>query len=339
MKNNVSGGKLGVICVIFLLLGYSGVQARQPELKFNENKTFKIVQFTDIHMKYGNPASDVALERMNEVLDAEKPDLVIFTGDMIWGKPADEGLRKLTEPVVAHQIPFAVVFGNHDAEQGLTPEGLYDVIKTIPYNITPDRVKGLSGFTNYILPLLASDGKKEAAALYCLDSHDYAQQKGVSGYAWFNFDQINWYLENSAALTKRNGGEPLPAVAFFHIPLPEYNEASANESAIMTGIRKEKACAPQLNSGMFTAMRQAGDVMATFVGHDHDNDYAVYWKGILLCYGRYTGGNTVYNNLPNGARVIELREGERTFKTWIRLKNNEILQIAEYPTDFIKTSK
>lgn len=330
---------IAVTGVIFLLSGMSGVQARQPELKFNQNKKFKIVQFTDVHMKYGNPASDAALERMSEVLDAEKPDLVVFTGDMVWSKPAAEGLREVMKPVVAHQVPFCVVYGNHDEEQGLTPEELYDVVKTIPYNITPNRVKGLSGFTNYVLPVAASDNKKTAAVLYCLDSHTYAQQKGVGGYAWFEFDQINWFLENSASMTKRNGGTPLPALAFFHIPLPEYGEAASDESAIMTGIRKEKSCCPKLNSGMFTAMRQAGDVMATFAGHDHDNDYAVYWKGILLCYGRYTGGNTVYNNLPNGARVIELNEGERTFKTWIRLKNNEIVQISEYPKDFIKTSK
>ena len=54
-----------------------------------------------------------------------------------------------------------------------------------------------------------------------------------------------------------------------------------------------------------------GDVEGIFVGHDHDDDYAVMWHGVLLAYGRYTGGDTVYNNLPNGARVIELTEGEK----------------------------
>lgn len=45
--------------------------------------------------------------------------------------------------------------------------------------------------------------------------------------------------------------------------------------------------------------------MGMFVGHDHNNDYAVAYKEVLLAYGRYTGGNTVYNDLAsNGARVI-----------------------------------
>ena len=53
--------------------------AQVSPLQFNKNGEFKIVQFTDIHFKYGNPASDIALKRIGEVLDAECPDLVVFT--------------------------------------------------------------------------------------------------------------------------------------------------------------------------------------------------------------------------------------------------------------------
>jgi hypothetical protein len=82
-------------------------------------------------------------------------------------------------------------------------------------------------------------------------------------------------------------------------------------------------------------MLEAGDVMGVFVGHDHVNDYAVDWRGILLAYGRYTGGDTVYNNIPNGngARVIELTEGARDFKTWIRIGGGKVLNELHYPND------
>ena len=59
-------------------------------------------------------------------------------------------------------------------------------------------------------------------------------------------------------------------------------------------------------------------------------------KGILLAYGRYTGGDTVYNNLSNGARVIEMTEGSTNFRTWIRLKDEEVINTVNYPSDFIK---
>lgn len=329
MKNVISLG-------LALIVGVSSwTNAQEQVLKFNKDKKFKIVQFTDVHFQPENPKSDIALERMNEVLDAEKPDLVIFTGDAIYAKPGLEAMRKVLEPTVSHKIPFAVTFGNHDDEQGASRAELYDLLKTIPYNLTASE-NGLSGVTNYILPVKSADGTNDAAALYCMDSHSYSSVKGIGGYDFIKRDQIDWYSKKSAAYKAKNGDTPLPALAFFHIPVPEYNEASASEGAIFMGIRKEKACSPELNSGLFTAMKQAGDVMGIFVGHDHDNDYAVYWKGILLCYGRYTGGDTVYNNLSNGARVIELTQGERAFKTWIHLKDNEIQQVSNYPSDFIK---
>ena len=94
-------------------------------------------------------------------------------------------------------------------------------------------------------------------------------------------------------------------------------------------------CCPTTNSGFFTSVKECGDVMGIFVGHDHDNDYAVAYKEVLLAYGRYSGGNTVYNDLnPNGARVIILKEGERTIDTYIRLANNEIESAVSFPKSF-----
>ena len=92
-------------------------------------KKFKIVQFTDIHWVPGNPASEEAAKRMNEVLDAEKPDLVIYTGDLIFAKPAAEGLNKALEPAIIPPHPFAVTWGNHDDEQDMNRKELSDYIE------------------------------------------------------------------------------------------------------------------------------------------------------------------------------------------------------------------
>lgn len=327
--------KVVFLCLTFLLGCLQMGNAQQPSLKFNKNGKFKIVQFTDVHYIQDDPRSAISIERINEILDVEKPDLVLFTGDVIYGKPAEQGMRTILNLASNRKIPFAVTFGNHDDEQGLTRTQLFDIIKTIPYNQT-DSVAGISGASNFILPVKSSDGKKDAAVVYCLDSHSYSSIPEIGGYDYIKFDQIGWYRNNSAKYTKQNGGTPVPSLAFFHIALPEYNQAASDETAIMVGTRKEKACAPQLNSGMFAAMKEMGDVKGVFVGHDHDDDYAVFWKGILLAYGRYTGGNTVYNNLTNGARIIEMTENEPGFKTWIRLKDNEIINKVNYPSDFIK---
>lgn len=307
--------------------------AAKPVLKFNNNGKFKIVQFTDVHFILGNPKSDISLERINEVLDIEKPDLVIFTGDVIYGAPAAEGLRKVVGLVADRNIPFGVTFGNHDDEQGLSKKQLFDVLNTIPGNLT-DSVAGVSGASNYILNIKSANGNSDKAVIYCMDSHAYSQIKEIKGYDYIKNDQVNWYRENSKKITSQNGGRPLPALAFFHIPLPEYTQAANDETKFLVGIRQEKACAPALNTGLFASMREMGDVKGIFVGHDHNNDYSVVFNDILLAYGRYTGGNTVYNKLPNGARVIELTEGKPEFDSWIITKGGEISNKINFPNDF-----
>ena len=192
-----------------------------------------------------------------------------------------------------------MTLGNHDDEQNLTREQLYNVARSVKGNIQPDNQ------TDFVLRVNSKD--KEDALLYVFDSHSYSKLPNVKGYDWIKASQIEWYRQLSKKETSANNNKPLPALAFFHIPLPEYAEAASTQSSILRGVRMEAACCPKLNSGLFTAMKEQGDVMGMFVGHDHDNDYAVMWYDILLAYGRYTGGNTEYNHLPNGARVIVLK--------------------------------
>ena len=248
-------------------------------------------------------------------------------------------MLKALEPVITRKLPFAVTWGNHDDEQGMSRQELFDLIKDIPNNLT-STVQGVTGVTNFVLPVKSADGKKESAVLYVFDSNSYSTlpKKVVDGYGWIALDQIDWYTKTSNELTAKNGGQPIPSLAFFHIPLPEYHEAVLDEKAYLVGTRKEVACAPKINTGLGASMLQAGDVMGVFVGHDHVNDYVVNWRGILLGYGRYTGGSTVYHDIPqgNGARIIELTEGKRAFKTWERIAGGKIINEVNYPSDFIK---
>lgn len=321
--------------LLLMCLGILPVQAQQ--LKFGEDKKFKIVQFTDVHWVADSLASEEAGERMNEVLDAEKPDLVVYTGDVIYGGSAEVGMRRALEPAISRGIPFAVTFGNHDDEHNMTRKELYEFIKDMPGNLT-STVEGLSGVTNFIVPVKSSDGVKDAAVLYVFDSHSYSTLKHIKGYGWIKHDQVQWYINESKKYTEANGGTPLTSLAFFHIPLPEYHEAVRNEGSFLIGTRKENVCSPEINTGLFAAMQEAGDVIGAFVGHDHVNDYAVSWKGIMLCYGRFTGGKTVYHDIPggNGARVIELTEGVRQFRSWIRLKDGVVINDFTFPSEWIK---
>lgn len=308
---------LALTAFVFVLAG--SVSAKDlSDLRFNKNGEFKIVQFTDTHYVPGNPKSYIAIERIHDVLNHEKPDLVVLTGDIIYSQPAEEGIRAVLGAISEHNVPFVITFGNHDHEFLLSNAQLYDIARTIPNNILPDR--GEVESPDFSLPVKSADGKT-AAVLYCFDSH--GSLPGKQGYAPLKHEQVTQYMATSKAYTEANGGKPLPALAFMHVPLPEYKEACAKENSRLYGHRWEAVCSSNFNAGMFNAMYLCKDVMGVFVGHDHDNDYTVMHHGILLAYGRYTGGDTVYNHLPNGARVIVLKEGKRSFETWITLKDGE----------------
>lgn len=104
-------------------------------LRVREDGKFKIVQISDTHMvtgvgvcrdaidALGNhlPASEadpLTVKFLEEVLDVEKPDLVILTGDQLHHDNPDSqsALFKVFAPIIKRSIPFAAVFGNHDSE-------------------------------------------------------------------------------------------------------------------------------------------------------------------------------------------------------------------------------
>lgn len=323
-----------VILYLVAVLNFTTLSAQKSVLKFNSNGDFKIVQFTDVHYKVDDQVnSQIALDRMNEVLDAEKPDFVIFTGDVVVSNESFKGLDTVLDVCIKRNIPFGLVFGNHDDEYDHTRPDLYDYIAKKKGSLMPVRTG--NAVPDYVLTVKSSKNKnKDAALLYCIDSHSYTQIKSVPGYDWIKFDQIAWYREQSRNFTKQNDGTPLPALAFFHIAFPEYRDAVMEEKNRIFGVRGEGVACPTANSGFFTSIKECGDIMGTFVGHDHDNDYAVMYKEVLLAYGRYTGGNTVYNDIANGARVIILKEGERKFDSYIRLAGGEIESRISYPNSF-----
>lgn len=321
------------LILTFVLMALT-IAVNAQQLKFSSNGEFKILQFTDAHYVLGTHKSDVVIKCINELVDAEHPDLVVFTGDNVYSSPAAKALQVVLDCISQKNVPFVMLFGNHDEQFDCTHAQLYDQMRKAPNDIQPDR-NGVES-PDYVLGITSSDGKRNAANLYCLDSHSMSKMPGEEGYAWMTFEQVEWYRQQARKIKEMNGGDTVPALAFFHIPVREYNEAAENEDAILIGTRMEKACSPDLNTGMFTAMKESGDVMGMFVGHDHDNDYATMYHGILLAYGRFTGGNTEYNHLSNGGRVIILKEGKRSFDTYIRLRGGEILNRATYPTSFVK---
>ena len=325
-----------------LTLGCIGVMAcAQPkELKFHEDGSFRIVQFTDTHLDPSTPERHVQAEktfpRISRIVRTQKPDLIVFTGDVVTGPPAEKMWKRLTDSLDVYGVPYVVVFGNHDSEQNLTRPQLADCVLASKYSLnTKNRDKELADME---IAIKGRD-KKPGAALYFLDSHSNSPREDIDGYAWFYDSQVRWMRRKNAAMTDSNGGVPVPALAFFHICLPEYIDAWKNRRNPHIGRAAEGECPGAINTGMFAAMVEGRSVMGTFVGHDHDIDYIVVDKGIALGYGRYSGDNTTYNNLRPGARIIDLTEGSRSYVTWILEDDGRVVDKVEFSDNKITKRK
>lgn len=304
----------------------------QNTLRFKKG-LFKIVQITDLHYKLGVKASEQGLACVREMVETEKPDLVVVTGDIIYSAPADSTLSVVLKTFAKLGVPFCMTFGNHDYDFKTPAVALYNQMQKTPNCVMPV-LQGKN--TDYSLSILSSNGKRTAAVLYCIDTHNKPAIGGIGGYQWISHNQITWYRQRSMVYKQKNGGRPVPSLAFLHIPLPEFNYATDNTQCPMYGSRLEKAYSPSINSGMFASIKEMGDIMGVFCGHDHDNDYAVSYFNVLLAHGRFSGGNTEYNHLKRGARVIVLKEGKREFDTWIREVGGNVLYRTTYPKSYVK---
>lgn len=69
--------------ILALFSGFTTSVQNGTALSFNKNREFKIVQFTDTHINQKDEDISLVLHVLNNVVDDEKPDLVIFTGDIV----------------------------------------------------------------------------------------------------------------------------------------------------------------------------------------------------------------------------------------------------------------
>lgn len=312
-------------------------------LRFKQDGTFKIMQIADTQeIPDVNPDT---LKLINEALDREKPDLVVFTGDQIKGygvtfrgnsqTKVEQTIDTLLHPIVSRGIPFAVTFGNHDDQAGVTKEQQWQYYKTYPLCVGEDAPEA-DGCGNCNLPILASGSDKAVFNLYLIDSHGDA--KG-GGYEPLEPSQLDWYRRVRDELKAQNG-EYVPSMVFQHIPCHEYyrvlKQVDKNTKGAVRAYRTHKneyylldetTCRPggmfleppsipDVDTGEFKALQEKGDVIAMYVGHDHKNSFIGHLEGIDLGFTQGCGFNVYGPGAERGVRIFELNEANpREYQT------------------------
>ena len=307
------------------------------KLVFNDDGSFRVLIMADLHIPAG--ANETILEkvqaRIKLLVDRENPNLVIFTGDNTIRADSEEKLRACISAFVGYieekKIPWCHVYGNHDFESALPTSQQQEIYESFEYCISKDvDTNNLSGVGNYVNGIYNKDGSL-GAVIYCLDSGAYDSIRG--GYDYIKKDQINWYKETSEKLQTYNGGNVVPALMAFHIPLVENNVAyllKDNKEVVFEydGDRNENICASATDTTLFETALSRGDVKAIVTGHDHVNTYMYNYKGIKLCSSP-NFSEFEYNN-PEfyGSRVFDMNlstiDNMPTYVSYINQKTSNI---------------
>ena len=306
-------------------------------LKFNKDGKFGILLFGDIHEKPDyreSPKFRDMQKLMNASLDYYKPDLCVLLGDIFDTEICKEnpekfleGINDLCLPMTSRGIPVAAIMGNHEHDPGCDEAviGAYSKLGGVMM-----RCEGVPGKADYKELLYSSDGKRPLAALWFLDSNNLCDDERVSKYDWVHEDQIEWFEKESAKLREINGGEPMPAYIFQHIPVPEEYELLRRAKPFeiplsvegfgrhggkryvkvpgASGYLGEGPCSPDFNSGQFESWKKTGGVKAAFFGHDHLNDFSGYVDDIFIAQHKTAGFRAYTDGCHSCVRYVEISE-------------------------------
>lgn len=259
------------------------LKAEKPTPRINQNGKFKIMQVADLHLSTGlgkcrDPlppdynggrcdADPRTLEFVEKMIDEEKPDFIVLTGDQVNGDTSPDSqsaIFKFAEIFKRRKISYAAVFGNHDDEGDLDRAGSMALMQDLPYSWSEAGPTDIDGVGNYFVEIFGRGSTSHSAlTLYMLDTHSYSpDERQFRGYDWLKPNQIDWFKKTSQGLKNKHKEYTHihMDLAFIHIPLPEYRNPDRHK---VVGNWSEPPTAPGFNSGFKDALVEEGVVLVS----------------------------------------------------------------------------
>ncbi|EXJ56584.1 hypothetical protein A1O7_06928 [Cladophialophora yegresii CBS 114405] len=320
------------------------LKVEKPVPRIRKDGKFKIMQAADLHLATGlgkcrhalpegQPceADPRTLDFIARMIEEEKPDFVVLTGDQVNGDTAPDAqtaIFKYSEMFARHRIPYAGIFGNHDDEGNLNRAESMAVMDGLPFSMSTAGPEDVEGVGNYYVEILGRGSTSHSAlTLYLLDTHSYSPDENhYHGYDWLKPSQIDWFRTTAQSLRRKHKEYTHihMDLAFIHIPLPEYRNP---DGLSHVGNWTEPPTAPAYNSNFKDALLDE-NVLLVSCGHDHVNDYCLPSLGrdkkpaLWMCYGGGAGfgGYGGYYGYHRRVRFFEMDMNEARITTWKRLE-------------------
>ena len=297
------------VCLLPVTQAAHAEESDAPGLSFGPDGQFTVLILSDLQdTQY---TTGLVISGETHVLADYPADLIVLLGDQLEGpspvlrlgdglKNCEDTLRTLLAPVAENGTPFVVVFGNHDYEAPMPIAQQVAIYESYDNCLGVSYGKHSTEDGAFVLPVYPENSKFPAMALYFFDSGSYLPN---GDYDTVSKEQVAWYNEQSAAFRSVIGDQPLPSIAFCHIPVPEVYELLTevpkgtkgalkgvgvgkskyyipDEAKLFTGEVNESPCPSSENYGLFDSYLANGDVFLTINGHDHINSFIGTVKGV-----------------------------------------------------------
>ena len=285
---------------------------------FTADRELKILQLTDVHIGGGWMSlkkDAMSLNAVAAMVTAEKPDLVIVTGDVGYPVPFQAGTfnnrssaKLFAELMEQLGVYWTLGFGNHDTElySYYSREKMADFYESETYAhcLFTRGPEDVDGFGNQVFSVKNSEGRVEHLMIV-LDSHSYTDGDFL-GILWkydnIHQNQVDWYASQIKAYSEDNEKAGftgvVPSTLYFHIPLTEYRDAwyeyvnngfkDTEDVQLKFGTAGESKKVVYCGVGddeLFETIKDLGSTEGVFCGHDHYNNFSLIYKGVRLTYG------------------------------------------------------
>lgn len=298
----------------------------------------RVIAFTDTHLDAKKEKGDFTFSCIVRNIVNEKPDLVVFVGDNITAGFNRLRVHQFAKTLEELGVYWAAVLGNHEGDNiwSMSRKGMLKAFSRYEHclidpsdKVTSDGTK-VWGNGNYVINLAGADGSIYQTLFFIDGGSDMSESdmikydsefddKDHNDYDYVKESQIQWYRETVTDIERINGA-PVNSTVFDHIPLIEYNDAyneitgeteattlvpecygveNENGTCLLMGQRREPICFSGHNSGFFDAITELGSTKLVVAGHDHINDFAVRYKGVILAYN-VPSGYSSYNVVSKG---------------------------------------
>jgi len=262
-------------------------------------------------------AEENCYSHIKSLVAQANPDLIIITGDMVYGSFDDSGevLAEFIALMDSFGIPWAPIFGNHDNESEIGIDKQCEMYSSGKYCLFKRGT--VTGNSNYTVGISVAGELKKV--IYMLDSHGCLREQGLLP------DQLD-DMRNNAEQIKKNCGD-VSAFMALHIPTDTFREAEyekgylteekpyytlgvdveAKDGDFGFSYEGKETWAYIKTDDDFWNLLKFCNIDGAFTAHHHEKTTCITYKGIKWVYGLKTGLYDYHTSGQVGGTLITLK--------------------------------